>query len=83
MTVRAKVVCNSVMPVVWDKEKGPAGVMVRFGGVYSDVPGSENKAFTDASPSIDFQIMIAADKPAASMFKQGQAYYADFTEAPK
>jgi hypothetical protein len=56
-------------------------VAVYMLAVYSDVPGSENKAFTDATPSASVILNIHKDKPAAAFFEVGREYYVDFSKA--
>lgn len=74
-SVRAKFVCNGKIPGYGNQ------TTVHFSAVYSADPNSENKAFTDATPSGHLQICIANDKPALDLFQQGKAYYLDFTPA--
>lgn len=73
-TVRAKFVCNAKIPSY-------GTTTVQFHAVYSSDPNSENKAFTDATPSGSLSISISDDKPALALFEQGKAYYLDFTPA--
>lgn len=73
-TIRAKFVCNAKIPSY-------GSTTVVLNAVYSSDPNSENKAFTDATPSGNIQISIADDKPALEAFQIGQAYYIDFTPA--
>lgn len=51
--------------------------------VYSDDPTSENKAFNDASPSGNFNLLIAAGKDAQDNFEVGitKEYYLDLIQA--
>ncbi len=74
-TVRAKFVCNAKIPNYGNT------TTVHFNAVYSSDPNSENKAFSDATPSGSLVISIANDKPALGLFEQGKAYYLDFTPA--
>ena len=77
MSVRAKVRCNSKSPA-----SGPGtATSLSFGAVFSDDPASENKAFSDATPSLSLSMSIADGKPAADQFEQGKEYYLDFTPA--
>ena len=75
MTVRAKMQCHSIT------DFGNA-VQIKMGAVYSSDPNSENRAFSDATPSGSVEMMIQSDKPAAKMFKVKAYYYVDFEEAP-
>ena len=72
--VRAKFACNAKIPSF-------GTTTVQFHAVYSSDPNSENKAFTDATPSGSLSISIANDKPALALFEQGKSYYLDFTPA--
>lgn len=72
MKVRAKLQCNAAIPVT-------GGTTYYFHAVYSNEPNSENKAFTDATPSANLTIHVADTAPAAGRFEQGQSYYVDFT----
>lgn len=76
--VRAKFQCHSKIPL------SDGGVTVCMSAVYSNKDGSqneENKVFSEATPSGHFSMHIAAGKPAAGAFVQGQSYYVDFTPA--
>ena len=77
MTVRAKFICSAVLPGYSNT------TAFHFNAVYSSDPNSENKAFSDATPSGYLQIAIDNSKPAASMFKQGQEYYFDISPVAK
>jgi hypothetical protein len=72
--VRAKVRCNS---------KTPSGgaTHLSFGAVYSSEPNSENKAFSDATPTLSLNMSITDGKPAADAFEEGKEYYLDFSPA--
>lgn len=48
--------------------------------VCSDVEGSENKQFWEATPAGDIQLSTVNPK-AAEQFEVGQEYYVDFTKA--
>lgn len=74
MAIRAKVRCNS-------KSEGGGATHLSFGAVYSDDPNSENKAFSDSTPSLSLNMAIMDGKPAAEMFEQGKEYYLDFSPA--
>lgn len=74
-TVRAKFICNAKLPSYGNT------TTVCFNAVYSSDPNSENKAFTDATPSGRLDISIANDKPSLALFEQGKSYYLDFTPA--
>lgn len=73
-TIRAKFICNAKVPSY-------GNTTVHLSAVYSSDPNSENKAFTDATPSGVIQISIADNKPALAAFELGKAYYIDFTPA--
>lgn len=75
MTVRAKVHCSKFV-------NSDGSTQLNFYGVCSQDPNSENKAFSDATPSLNVSMGIAAGKPAADAFESGKCYYMDFTEAP-
>lgn len=75
-TVRAKFVCSTVIPAAF-----AGGVVVHMNPVYSADPASENKAFSDATPSGTLQMHIAQGKPAADAFQTGRQYYVDITPA--
>ena len=49
--------------------------------VFSNVPGYENKAFWDATPSGSLQMSIN-NPNAFDFFREGKEYYLDFSEAP-
>ena len=72
-TVRAKFVCNGKIPSYGNQ------TTVCFNAVYSSDPNSENKVFTDATPSGRLEITISHDKPALDLFEVGKSYYLDFT----
>lgn len=72
--IRAKFRCNSIIPVT-------RGSVVYMNAVYSNEPASENKKFTDATPSGTFQIHIDDTAPASGKFEVGADYYVDFTKA--
>lgn len=73
-TVRAKLKVHSVAV-------GGDHASVHMQAVYSNDPTSENKSFTDYTPSANLTIAIQKDKPAAAFFSVGKEYYLDFTEA--
>lgn len=78
--IRAKMICNTVTPAPYG-----GGQVVCLNPVYCNKDGSlsaENKAFTDATPSGMVQLHISGTAPAFNAFKQGGAYYVDFSEAP-
>lgn len=79
--VRAKMLCNSVERTSYGKTHKDQ-VRVKMGVVYSSDPASENRAFSDATPTGNVDITIQGDKPAALMFEPGKHYYVDFTDAP-
>lgn len=77
MTVRAKMSCNMI------EQYAGGGVKIRMGAVYSSDPNSENRAFSDATPSGSCEMMIQGGRPAIKLFEPGEFYYVDFTKAPK
>lgn len=72
-TIRAKFTCNAKIPGYGN------ATTVHLNAVYSSDPNSENKAFSDATPSGQINISIANDKPALEAFELGKSYYVDFT----
>jgi hypothetical protein len=76
-SVRAKFVCSAILP------NFGSSTVFHFNAVYSNDPNSENKAFTDATPSGYMQIAIDNSKPASAMFERGQEYYFDITPVKK
>jgi hypothetical protein len=74
-TVRAKFKVTSKIPGYSNTTS------VGLSAVYSSDPASENKAFTDATPSGQISIVIAPGKPALEAFEMGQEFYVDFTPA--
>lgn len=72
--VRAKMYCGGKYDVT-------GGVQIHLTAVYSNDPNSENKAFSDATPSAEMTMFIAGGKPAADLFEAGKEYYLDFTKA--
>lgn len=75
-TVRAKFECDSIK-----NDRG--GQDVKMSPVYSSEEGSENKKFTEATPSGSFDMRIDRDAPAFDSFEVGEEYYIDITKAPK
>lgn len=73
-SVRAKFTCTAKMPTGYGST-----TIVYMSAVYSSDPNSENKAFTDATPSGHLSLQIANDKPALELFQIGKEYYLDFT----
>lgn len=71
---RAKMTCTKTVD-----ESGMAHINLI--PVYSDHPDSENKAFSDATPSGRLYLAIAPGKPAADNFENGKTYYVDIHEA--
>lgn len=74
-TVRAKFTVSSKIP------HGYGGTTVTLSAVYSNDPHSENKVFSDATPSGQISISIADGKPALEAFELGKPYYVDFMPA--
>ena len=78
--IRAKMICNTVMPAAYS-----GGQVVCLSPIYGNKDGTlsaENKAFTEATPSGMVQLHISVTAPAFNTFKQGCSYYVDFSEAP-
>lgn len=75
--IRAKFYVTNKIPSYGDS------VVIGLSAVYSDKPDSENKKFTDASPSGQISIHIAKGKEVGDKFVMGKHYYVDFTEAEK
>lgn len=73
MIVRGKFTVTSKIPGYGNQ------TTVGLSAVYSNDPASENKAFSDATPSGQINISIAQGKPALDAFEMGKAYYVDFT----
>lgn len=71
--VRAKFRVNHVAP------SADGSARIYMAAVYSDVPGSENKQFSDATPDGNFQMTIKSGGPIA-FFESGKDYYLDFTK---
>lgn len=59
------------------------GVSVHMMAVYSSDPDSENRKFSDATPSGTFTMQVKAG-PVADWFKanEGKKFYLDMTVAP-
>lgn len=75
--VRAKMQCRAMETTdfgTWKQNK------VSLGAVYGTT--SENKDFSDATPSGECWMAISDGVPAAEFFKPGKKYYVTFTEAP-
>lgn len=49
--------------------------------VYSSDPNSENKSFSDYTPSGKLDLSISSGTKAADYFEQGREYYVDITLA--
>lgn len=75
MNIRAKFQCNAKMPTYGED------VVIHMNAVYSADPASENKVFTDATPSAYLQMQISKGKVAAEQFEIGKQYYVDFSPA--
>ena len=73
--VRAKFRCTAKLPAYNND------TVVHLSAVYSTDPASENKAWSDATPSAYLQMQISHGKSAADSFVLGQEYYLDFTPA--
>lgn len=76
-TVRAKMACTELATY------SGGGVKVKLGAVYSNDPNSENRAFSDATPSGSCEMMIQGGRPAIKLFEAGAEYFLDFTKVQK
>ena len=76
-TVRAKMVCSEMVTYAG------GGTKVKLGAVYSSDPNSENRAFSDATPSGSCEMMIQGGRPAIKLFEAGAEYYVDFVKVQK
>lgn len=75
MQVRAKMKCGNKIT------NADGSTSLTFYAVYSTDPDSENKAFSDATPTASVSMTIAKGKPAADFFVADEQYYVDFTLA--
>lgn len=73
-SVRCKFHCSSV------EEFSGGSKKVKMSAVYDNGKG-ENKCFTDATPSGNFDMMINAGYPAGDFCKPGKKYYFLIIEA--
>ena len=78
MSTRTKFRCD-MFKNVWKKDNRLVGT-VGLSPVYSIDPGSENKAFWDATPSGSIEMQINNPDGFAT-FELGKEYYVDFTSA--
>ena len=76
-TVRAKFKVGFVEDQSYEGKKQS---LIRMYPVYSDDPNSENKTFTDATPSGELSLLITVPETAA-FFEPDQEYYLDITKA--
>lgn len=77
MSVRAKLVLQSITSHYWH----PNSKTLKFAAQY-DQTIPEDQRFQQATPTASAEFQI--DNPAAlEQFKLGEAYYVDFTPAPK
>lgn len=76
-TVRAKMLCNEVASYAG------GGAKIKLGAVYSSDINSENRAFSDATPSGSCEMMIQGGRPAIKLFEAGREYYLDFTKVQR
>lgn len=77
MSVRAKLMLQSITRVHWS----PDTQILKFVAQY-DSSTPEDRRFQKATPSASAEFQI--DNPAAlEQFKLGEAYYVDFSHAPK
>jgi hypothetical protein len=74
MTVRAKFVCDSVIP---GNDEGQT--VVHLSAVTNGSP--ENESFAKATPAGQLQLVIDAGTPAAEAFESGVEYYIDIIRA--
>jgi hypothetical protein len=73
MRVKAKFRVNSVNHIDY-------GQVIELNAVYSSVPDSEDKHFSDATPSGKLQFTLT-NKSLFDQFKPGQVYYLTMDEA--
>lgn len=59
------------------------GTTPKLNAVFSSDPNSENKVFTDHTPSGTITMTIQAGKDAANSFAVGDEFYVDFTKVEK
>jgi hypothetical protein len=80
--VKAKFVCNGVLPVV-NREGHVDGYSINFHAVYNDPDGKqneENKQYWKLTPGGSINL-YTVNENAASQFKAGKQYFVEFTEA--
>jgi len=74
MSVRAKFMCNAVIPNSWGNT-----TTAHFNAVYGNE--GDNADYSKATPCGNLSMVIDADVPAATYFQQGQCYYLTFDVA--
>jgi len=72
MTIRAKFVCDSVIPT-----QGEQTIMTAH-AVYGG--SEENKSFSRWTPAGSFTLMVSNESQAAEFFRQGKEFYLDMSE---
>ncbi len=77
--VRAKFFVSNIQQATSQGCKTPT-TTVTMCPVYSDDPSSENKIFTQYTPSGEVKMSMTVPATAA-FFEMGQEYYLDFTKA--
>lgn len=73
--VRAKFVCNAVIPNSWNGNSTTAHLTAIYG------TNGENADYSKATPCGNIAIVIDEETPAATFFEQGKCYYIDFIKA--
>ena len=80
--IRAKFECTHIEKAPKEYDYDGTAYLV---AVISNPDGSyveENKSFSDSTPAGHLTITISKNVPASKFFKQGRAYYLDFTKVP-
>ena len=75
MSVKAKFMCNAVVPNSW----GNNSTTAHFNAVYGTE--GENSDYSKATPCGNLSMVIDGDVPAANFFEQGKCYYLTFDVA--
>lgn len=75
-TMRAKMSVSYI-------QRNRDSISINAGCVYSSDPKTENKVFSDATPSGNLNLMIDASKPASRFLESGDVIYVDITIAER
>lgn len=78
--IRAKFTCSSVQHQVSADGNTKHGESIQLNAVYSDDPESDNKKWSEATPSGQLSMYIS-NPGAFGAFEQGKEYFLDFTPA--